>query len=72
MHGYAVMRYSPRGLMIYERISRHMRVIHSMICQACGLDKKIDKPKLVDFLEASPRFELGDNGVADRGLTTWL
>lgn len=26
-------------LMIYECISRRRRVIHSMICQACGLDK---------------------------------
>jgi len=35
-----VMRYSPKGLMIYECISRHRRVIHSMICQVCGLDKQ--------------------------------
>ena len=24
------------------------------------------------FLEVPPRFELGNNGFADRGLTTWL
>ena len=30
----------PIGLMIYECISRHRRVIHSMIYQTCGLDKK--------------------------------
>ena len=45
MHGYAVMISSPhRGLMIYECISRSRRVIHSMICQVCDLDKK--QPKL--------------------------
>ena len=27
-------------------------------CQACGLDKKIDKRKLVDFLAEMERFEL--------------
>ena len=31
----------PRGLMIYECISRHGRVIHSMIYQVCDLDKKV-------------------------------
>jgi len=40
----------PEGLMIYECITRHRRVIHSMICQSCGLDKKIGNPKLADFL----------------------
>ena len=34
----------PEGLMIYTAL----RAV--MICQACGLDKKIDKLKLVDFL----------------------
>ena len=27
-------------LMIYECISRRRRVVHSMICQVCDLDKK--------------------------------
>ena len=36
-------------LMIYECISRHRRVIHSMICPGCGLDKKILVPKNEDF-----------------------
>ena len=41
--------------------------------QACGLDKKISNPKgLLYFLEVTIRFELMNNGVADRGLTTWL
>ena len=34
--------YTPAA-MIYECISRRRRVIHSMIYQACGLDKKIRK-----------------------------
>ena len=40
-----VMRYSPRGA---DDI--HDCVV--MICQACGLDKKIDKSKLVEFFGA--------------------
>ena len=34
MHGYAVMIYSPKGLMI----STTLRAV--IICQTCGLDKK--------------------------------
>ena len=45
-----VMIYSPKGLMIYERISRRMRVIHSMIYQVCDLDKKILQ-KMYHFLQ---------------------
>ena len=37
-----------------------------------GLDKKTLVPKNESFLEVPPRFELGNNGFADRGLTTWL
>ena len=39
---YTLMRddIQPKGLMIYECISRHRRVIHSMIYQVCDLDKK--------------------------------
>ena len=37
------------------------------------MDKKISNPEgLLDFLEVTIRFELMNNGVADRGLTTWL
>ena len=31
----------PKGLIIYECISRQRRVMHSMIYQVCDLDKKI-------------------------------
>ena len=42
-------------------------------CQSFGLDKKLSNPiGLLNFLEAPPGFEPMDNGVADRGLTTWL
>ena len=36
------------------------------------MDKKILVPKNEDFLEVQAGFEPADNGVADRGLTTWL
>ena len=40
---YTLMRddIQSRGLMIYECISRHRRVIHPMIYQVCDLDKKL-------------------------------
>ena len=46
---YTLMRddIQPKGLMIYECISRHMRVIHSMICQVCDLDKKILQKRIL-------------------------
>ena len=49
---YTLMRddIQPKGLMIYECISRHRRVIHSMICQVCDLDKKILQ-KMYPFLQ---------------------
>ncbi len=38
-----------------------------------GLDKKLSNPiGLLNFLEAPPRFELGNKGFADLCLTTWL
>ena len=38
-----------------------------------GLDKKLSNPiGLLNFLEVAAGFEPADNGVADRGLTTWL
>ena len=38
-----------------------------------GLDKKLSNPiGLLNFLEVTIGFEPMDNGVADRGLTTWL
>ena len=40
----------PKGLMIYECISRRRRVIHSMIYQVCDLDKKILQ-KMYPFLQ---------------------
>ena len=43
-----------------------------MICKPVGLDKKTLVQKNESFLEATPRIELGNNGFADRGLTTWL
>ncbi len=42
MHGYAVMIYKG-GIVALDDIRMHIspqRVIHSMICQAYGLDKK--------------------------------
>ena len=36
------------------------------------LSKNPERLRIQDFLEASPRFELGNNGFADRGLTAWL
>ena len=37
------------------------------------MDKKISNPKgLLYFLEVTIGFEPMNNGVADRGLTTWL
>ena len=58
---------SPNGLMIYTVLRA------AMIYQTCGLDKKRSNPTgLLAFLEVTIRFELMDNGVADRGLTTWL
>ena len=51
----------PVGLMIYECISRHRRVIHSMIYQVCDLDKKILQkmyPFLQYFLVRIKRLEL--------------
>ena len=48
----------PKGLMIYECISRHRRVIHSMIYQACGLDKKILVPKNEDFLRRADKKDI--------------
>ena len=38
-------------LMIYNALRA------AIICQACGLDKKIGKPKLADFLAAGEGFE---------------
>ena len=60
--GYTLMRddIQPKGLMIYECISRHRRVIHSMIYQVCDLDKKILQKKypfLQYFLERETGFE---------------
>ena len=46
-----VMRYSPAGLMIYTTL----RAV--MICQACGLDKKILVPKNEDFLAGAEGLE---------------
>ena len=43
-----------------------------MIYQACGLDKKEATRSGCFFLEVQAGFEPADNGVADRGLTTWL
>ena len=56
-------------LMIYECISRHRRVIHSMIYQACGLDKKILVPKNEDFLAGALGLEPRTNGFGDRDST---
>ena len=57
----------PEGLMIYAARCA------SIICQACGLDKKTPKASAFGvFLEVTAGFEPADNGVADRGLTTWL
>ena len=53
-------------LMIYATLRA------AMIYQACGLDKKIRILSNADFLEVTVGFEPTDNGVADRGLTTWL
>ena len=40
---------------------------------AFAMDKKISNPKgLLYFLEVTVGFEPTNNGVADRGLTTWL
>ena len=41
-----------------------------MLCLAAQMKKSI--AIAMDFLEATSRFELENNGFADRGLTTWL
>ena len=43
-----------------------------MIYQPFGLDKKSRIIPDTTFLEVQAGFEPADNGVADRGLTTWL
>ena len=40
--------------------------------QANFVEKSTSALQMCFFLEASPRFELGDRGVADLCLTTWL
>ena len=60
-----VMRYSPEGLMIYTARCA------VMICQACGLDKKILKAELSGFFGGATRNRTGDRGVADLCLTAW-
>ena len=51
----------------------HTRPKGVITCQSFGLDKKLSNPiGLLNFLEVTIGFEPMDNGVADRGLTTWL
>ena len=51
----------------------HTRPKGVITCQSFGLDKKLSNPfGLLNFLEVTVGFEPTDNGVADRGLTTWL
>ena len=48
-------------MMIYECITRRRRVIHSMIYQACGLDKKevtFGRQKLLLFCERAIKSSL--------------
>ena len=41
--------------------------------QSFGLDKKLRTSyEVLNFLEATPRFELGNQSFADSCLTTWL
>ena len=51
----------------------HTRPKGVITYQSFGLDKKLSNPiGLLNFLEVTAGFEPADNGVADRGLTTWL
>ena len=51
----------------------HTRPKGVITYQSFGLDKKLSNPiGLLNFLEVQAGFEPADNGVADRGLTTWL
>ena len=63
-----VMRYKGGSppLMIYAALCA------AMICQACGLDKKILKAMLSGFFGGATRNRTGDRGVADLCLTAWL
>ena len=61
-----------------DAILRGAQITYNGLCplityQSFGLDKKLSNPiGLLNFLEVTAGFEPADNGVADRGLTTWL
>ena len=61
-----------------DAILRGAQITYNGLCplityQSFGLDKKLSNPiGLLNFLEVQAGFEPADNGVADRGLTTWL
>ena len=61
MRDFVAITYNARGALITYQAS------------VVGLDKKLSNPiGLLNFLEVTAGFEPADNGVADRGLTTWL
>ena len=61
MRDFVAITYNARGALITYQAS------------FVGLDKKLSNPiGLLNFLEVTIGFEPMDNGVADRGLTTWL
>ena len=60
--------YSPNGLMRYNdsvAIVDDMPLLSQWIKKALVQENEC-------FLEASPGFDPGNNGFADRGLTAWL
>ena len=61
---------SPDGLMRYN--NGNFAIVDDIPLLSQWIKKLRTSIEVLNFLEASPRFELGNKGFADLCLTTWL